>query len=1025
VVHTGREEGVRVWFRVLGSLEVCGPSREFPIVAQRQQIILMMTLLEANRSVSIDRLIEAVWDDAPPATAKAQVQICISMLRRMLTEAGLPEVISTTSNGYMARVPAGALDSLVFAELARKAHQAAAEHRLADADELFREATGLWRGHGVTTGNSRVLRSVEVRLVQDLVSAVEQWTDVRLQLGTHHGLVGYLTELVGHHPLREGLRARLMRVLYQSGQQAQALEVYRSGRRLLVDELGIEPGEELQSLERAILSGAADPAPRPAAPPAAVPVGKVTPRMLPTDIQDFTGHAGPVRALRAHLLSRDGSPNSVPVAVVCGKAGVGKTTLATHVGHLLAGDFPDGQLFVQLNSLSAQPVTVAQTLERFLRALGVAGSSMPERLEERAELYRQLVAHRRILILLDDAVDEEQVRWLVPGAAGCAVVVTSRFRLTGLPGVATITVDVFDQEQALQLLVKVIGGDRAYAELSECMRLVEICGGLPIGLRIAAARLASRPHWSIGQFVERIANENQRLHELVYRGLGVRATLALTYEALGATAQRLFRRLAMLETHDFPGWLAAPLLDTSTHEAEEALEELIDAQFLDVERVGRGGRLRFRLHDLIRTYARERLAHDESPGERSAALARALGGWLSFAEQAHRKEYGGDHTLLHGTAPRWPLPENVVERELVDPIQWYESERHGMVAAVRQAAGAGLDELCWDLALTSVTLFEAHSYFDDWRTTHEIALAESRRTGNRRGEAAMLHSLGALRLFEQRFAEAGGYLRPAELLFAEVGDRHGQALVLRNLAFLDRTQGRMADAQRRCELALPLLRAAGDAVGEAHVLGSIAQIELERGDCAAAEQRLTRALELVQGTGSRRIRCQLLCRLGERYLAARDEVAAEQTFRDVIKMVQEYGDKVGEMYARYGLGVALAGQRRTDEAETELAKAQDQASYLPHRMLGGQIRMARGHLHLERGQADHGLELFSQALQVFSELAMDTWRARALLAVGDAYRSRGQGEAAAMAWRESLALADRLDPKTVQAVTEELRTRTR
>ncbi|MDG4785105.1 BTAD domain-containing putative transcriptional regulator [Micromonospora sp. WMMD1102] len=985
-----------------------------------------MTLIEANRSVGMDRLMEAVWDDAPPATAKAQVQICISMLRRMLTEAGLPpDVISTTSNGYMARVPADQLDSLAFADLTRRAHQAVAEHRLAEADELFRTATGLWRGHGLTTGNSRILKGVDVRLVQELVGAVEQWTDVRLRLGTHHGLVGYLTELVSHHPLREGLRVRLMRVLYQSGQQAEALEVYRSGRRLLVDELGIEPGEELQALERAILSGSPDPAPRPVALPSTVPMPEVTPRQLPTDIQDFTGHTEPVRQLRQHLLSRGDSPYSVPVVVVCGKAGVGKTTLATHVGHLLADEFPDGQLFVQLNSLSVQPVTVAQALERFLRALGVTGSAIPERLEERAELYRQLLAHRRILVVLDDAVDEEQVRWLVPGSAGCAVMVTSRFRLTGQPGVTTVNVHIFDQEEAMRLLVKVIGSDRAYAELSECLRLVEICGGLPIGLRIAGARLASRPHWSIGRFVERIADETQRLHELVYRGLGVRATLALTYKVLSETAQRLFRRLAMLEVHDFPGWLAAPLLDTSVHEGEEALEELIDAQFVDVERLGRSGRLRFRLHDLIRTYARERLAHDDSPAERAAALDRALGAWLYFAEQAHRREYGGDHTLLHGSAERWPLPDIVIERELVDPIQWYESERHGIVAAVCQAARAGLDELCWDLALTSVTLFEAHSFFDDWRVTHEMALAECRRAANRRGEAAMLHSLGALRLFEQRFTEAGWLLRPAQHIFTEVGDRHGQALVLRNLAFLDRAQGRMADATRRCEQALPLLRAAGDAVGEAHVLGSMAQIQLERGDADAAEQQLTRALELVHATGSRRIRCQLLCRLGDLQLAQQDETAAEETFRNVIKLVQEYGDKVGEMYARYGLGVALARQQRTDEAEAELVKVQDQASYLPHRMLGGQIRMVRGGIHLERGMADLALELFSQAQQIFAELEMDTWRVRALLAVGDAYRSRGQSEAASMAWRESLALADKLDPKIVRPVAEELRARTR
>jgi tetratricopeptide (TPR) repeat protein len=473
-----------------------------------------------------------------------------------------------------------------------------------------------------------------------------------------------------------------------------------------------------------------------------------------------------------------------------------------------------------------------------------------------------------------------------------------------------VGIDVFDVDSSVELLGKIVGTERVLAERAATAELVSVCDGLPLALRIAGARLAARPHWRIDELVGRLRDEAHRLDELAHHGLELRSNIGLTYRSLTEPAQRLFRLFGMLAAPDFPAWTAAALLDTDRYLAEELVESLVEAQLLEAHR----GRYRF--HDLVRVYAKELLLKSESDGERRAALARVLGGWLSLAEQAHRRDHGGDYTILHGRAPRWRAPAEVI----VEPMDWWEGERRAVVAAVRQAAAAGMDELCWDLAHTSVTLFEAKGYFDDWLETTRLALETVVAAGNRPGEAVMRYSLGTLRLFQKRLDEAESHFAAALELFDATGNRHGRGLVLRNAAYIDGLRGNTADMHAKYIEALDILRAVDDRIGEAHILRSLAKFEIDSGDMAGAEELLEESLDICLDTRCRRSEAQVRYRFGQLYARTdRVDEAVEALLR-TLRLVRELGDPIGQAYALYELGTVYQREGRP-EAEPTLTEA--------------------------------------------------------------------------------------------------------
>ncbi|MET7400246.1 BTAD domain-containing putative transcriptional regulator [Dactylosporangium sp. NPDC005572] len=974
----------QIEFRVLGPLEVTGHGGPVRVPPGRQEVVLAALLMENNRVVGSNHLVDLIWNEDPPDTARTQVQICVSRLRRTIADAGIQASIDTKPPGYLMRAADDAIDLHVFNRLVAESRALADGGGRAEAADRLRSAVALWRGPFLTGIPSDALRAKALRIDEDRLTAIETYLDLELDLGRHHQLVGEIGRLVHEHPLRERLRGQLMLALYRSGRQAEALEVYRTGRDLLIEELGLTPGDELRSLEAAILAGDGalhdvperDTAGR-SATGAAGPPQVEHPHQLPADTADFVGREELIAAAEEVLAGQDAG-RAMGVVVIVGMPGVGKTTLAKHIAHRLGRQhFPNGQLYCDLGGTRAVPVEAVEVLGRFLRALGIPGPMIPDDVDERAEMYRNLLAQRRVLVVLDNAASEAQVVPLLPGSESCAVLVTSRARLTGLPGAHQLELDILDTAQALELLGRVIGAGRVAKESQAAVGLVRTVGGLPLALRIIAARLAARPHWSLASMVDRLANERHRLDELAHGEMTMRASLSLTHDGLDRTARQLLRLLSLAEGPTMPGWLAGAALDDRRPFPSDLLEPLVDVQMLEVVAVEPTGEFRYRFHEIIRVFAREQLVAIDGETVRVAAWERMIGGWLAIAEQAHRKIYGGDYTVLHGSAPRWQPPPAYVELVLADPLEWMDNEHVNLCTAVEQAAAAQLHELCWDLAATLVTLFEARGYHAQWEKSHRQALAATDRAGNVRGTAVLLGSLGTLHISRGQPDQARAVLDRALALFQRLDDRHGLAMCRRDLGLLDRQRGADDDALDNYQSAVLDFDRAGDVVGRASVLTQRAHIRMRRGESVIAHAELEEALEIYRAAGYVGGQAQALRRMAQ-LLAQRGESAqAEQILAEVLGMVRRSGDVIGEGHLLRNLGEVNAEMGRFAQAQKMFIRGLTiREQVLDH---GGAalIRLDLARLMDRIGDAAAAAELLERAIATFQDRSMDLERGEA------------------------------------------------
>lgn len=941
-------------FEVLGPVRVRSAGAPVPVTATMLRTLLGVLVARANSPVTVDALIDVLWEGKPVEAANKKLQLHVHRLRQRLGEPGR---IRFEHAGYTLTVGADELDADRFEKLL--ADGAKAEP--AQAVALLREALALWRGEPFgDIGDVPLLRAAAERLAELRLVALEDLYAAELAAGHAAAVVPELAELAARHPLRERLQAHLMVALYRAGRRSEALAAYRRTRAAMVEELGLEPGPELQRVERAVLAGDLEEVPAAAE--------ATAPAELPADIPDFVGRAAHVAAAceRLDAAGSGTEPGTVAVATISGKAGVGKTTLAVHVAHRMRARFPDGQLYVNLRGAGTRPLDAADVLARFLRALGVPGSAVPADPDERAALYRSRLAGRRMLVLLDDAAGVAQVRPLVPGAPGCAVLVTSRGRLAGLANARPVDLDVLDAEQAVALLAAVAGPDRVADEAEVAAEIARLCGYLPLAVRIAGARLAARPHWPLTRLVADLGDERHRLDQLRVGDLEVRASFALSHDGLDAPARRAFRLLGLLDAADFPAWTAAALLDTDRAVAEELVDVLVDAQLVDVAGRDAVGQLRYRFHDLLRAYARE-LAAADPVAERTGALRRVVGGWLSLAQVAGARIPTSNFGFALRPLPCWRPDDGTVRLAEAAPLDWFQVEWGSLLGTVEQAFASDLDQLGAALGARLAPVFVVRGLYDDWRALCEITLAGARRAGNRWWEGAALRGLGELDGMQFRLGEAVANLRRAAEIFDELDDDEGRALVAAGLGGALTEMGHDDEAD-----------------GEA-----FAQLE--------------KARLLMTGGGDLRSRVWVLRRLGRLRQRQQRYDDAAGYFQRALAGLDE-GEAVAEAGLLERLGEIRTMQGRGDEAHTAIERAL--RLHRRHGDLFGEARAlgSLGELHRTEGRPDEALNHLADALRRWRQIGFVREQVRTLELLGAVHERIGNTEAAEVARREATLL---------------------
>ncbi|KAB2345243.1 AfsR/SARP family transcriptional regulator [Actinomadura rudentiformis] len=712
-----------LYFRVLGPVVAERDGVPLDVGGPQPRAVLGLLLLEAGRVVSVDRLAEALWEGEPPNSWRVQLQGMVSRLRRKLGAGGerTSAPIDTVPPGYRLRMSDDQLDLLVFRREVERAkrHMAAGEHLL--AAELLHVAMARWRGQICADVASPYVRQAAAGWEDLRLAALEDRIDADIARGRHDELAAELHALVREHPLRERFSGQLMTVLSRAGRPADALAVFRDARERMVAELGIEPSTRLQQLHRAILTGVhgaenAD---------AVRGLPYVVPRQLPADVVDHVGREELLAELDA-VLSSSGPRAAPPRIAITGPGGIGKTALALRLAHRNREAYADGQLYARLGTADA-----AGVLATFLHALGVPPAGVPQAVDERGSLFRELLATRRVLLVLDDVTDEEQLRPLVPAEPRCAVLITSRRRLSGEGALRSVQLDALPADAGLRLFGAIAGPERAAAEPEAAAEIVRLCGGLPLAVRIAAARLRTRPDLTVQDMARRLASHRDRLDWLKQGDVGVRASFQDSYSALSPDQQRLFRRLGALEVPEFPSWVPAALLAVGAAEAERLLDDLVDVHL--VEPAGRGVTgPRYHVHDLIHLMAAE-LA---DPADRIPALRRLLGGWQDLAATADA-ELPHWYGLDPAPPPLWRAPAHMHEAVRAAPLSWFDEERVQLSGQVRSAEDHDLGA-AWPLAQSVTTYFDLQGRFDEWSAALHAGLRVAERAGDRLGQACML-----------------------------------------------------------------------------------------------------------------------------------------------------------------------------------------------------------------------------------------------------------------------------------------------
>jgi DNA-binding SARP family transcriptional activator/tetratricopeptide (TPR) repeat protein len=921
-----------VQLRVAGATVDCGPAR--------QRCVIAALAADAGRPVQVDTLVDRVWGERPPSRVRDSLYVYIGRIRRLFEAAdpmqSEPVQVLRRSGGYQLRIDPDQIDLHRFRHLVAQAGDPSYpdERRmvlLGDALDLWPAVVPLADLTGQWPARARQAWS------REHLQAVLDWAATMLTASRPAATVGRLEALTDQYPLNEALIGVLMRALHGAGRHAEALDRFARTRALLAEELGADPGTDLTALHTAILLDNRQPSPPPGLRQATVP----TPAQLPSGTATFVGRHAAIATLDTLLVSRDAAAGDItpPLPVVCavtGPAGVGKTALALHWAHSVAGRFPDGHLYANLRGFDpdGRPAPPAEVARTFLETLGTPSEQIPHGLDGRNALYRSLLAGRRMLVVLDNARDAEQVRPLLPGAAGCLTLVTSRHQLTGLVAVEnarTIRLDVLSPAEAGDLLTARLGDDRVAAEPEAATRLINACARLPLALSIAAAR-ARQTGFALAALASELDTGSARLDVLdVGDAAGhVRAVFSWSYTALTPPAQHLFRLLGLHPGPDVSTAAAASLAGAPRERSRRTLAELSLANLLTELSPGR-----YAFHDLLRIYAVDLAHRHDSDDDRAAALTRVLDHYTHTARAADRLLHPLREPIDLPLHPPGPGTEPETLADHVDANVWFADERPVLSAVLRSAAEAGLDNHVWHLARALDTYLRSRGHWPDlaaaWQTAlgaagrlghieaqayaHRLlAYAQARidrhsdalvhlghaldlysQAGNRIGQAKTHHSLSYL--YERRgdSSRTLHHARQALDLFRTAHHRRGQALTLTNLGWYLSRLGHHDEALAHCEQALTLFQDLEDRYGQAKTYETLGYVHHRLGQHIEAVDRYERALGLFRALGDRWCEATTLVRLGDTHRAAGNAPAASTHWRGALAILTELGhaDAIG------------------------------------------------------------------------------------------------------------------------------------
>ncbi|MFJ3926139.1 BTAD domain-containing putative transcriptional regulator [Streptomyces sp. NPDC090022] len=968
-------------FAVLGPIRAWRGSEPLASGSPQQRALLAALLLRDGRTATAPELIDAIWGEDPPQQALATIRTYASRLRKVLD----PGLLVSDAGGYAIRTRPTHLDLGIARTLAADAEQARESGDRALARTLLGRALDLWDGEPLAGVPGPYAETERTRLAEWRLQLVETRLDLDLEIGHHAEAVSELTALTAAHPLRERLRELLMLALYRSGRQAEALAVYADTRRLLADELGVDPRPELAALQQRILRADAELALSEAPAPAAAAV-QVRPAQLPATVPDFTGRAAFVTELGEVLAGAEGQV--MAVSALAGIGGVGKTTLAVHVAHAARPHFPDGQLYVDLQGTEARPAEPEAVLGSFLRALGTPDSAIPDSPAERAALYRSTLDGRRVLVLLDNARDAAQVRPLLPGTAGCAALVTSRVRMAGLAGAHLVDLDVMSPEEALQLFTRIVGEERVGAERQAALDVVGACGFLPLAIRIAASRLAARRTWTVSVLAAKLADERRRLDELQAGDLAVKATFELGYGQLEPAQQRAFRLLGLADGPDISLAAAAAVLDLPEHDTEDLLEALVDCSLLESAAPGR-----YRFHDLVRLYARACAERDElPPSERDHAMSRLLDFYLATAARVYSLERPGDRLPAHLAATSYP---GLVFADRHAALDWIYAEADPLLACVRQAcvrqacvrqasaradASVGVLRRAVDLLWAAKDLLESGANSKQYESA-AIALRDAAQaSGDPHAEGRARTTLTNVHLVAGRFAQADDEARQATALARAAGDPLPLCWAPNDRGIIALYESRYTDGERYLMEAIDSFRADGNNVGEASALCNLSRIQAQLG-------RLPSAIELAEQGIAIYDRMGLSLRLANGRYALGTVLAqagrlreAQEQLTEALSLFRDNRQPLWEGITHYRLAESQLAAGRAALAASHAEQA------IALRVMGGEWRRACVVMVLGRalhrlGQTDRARACWRDAEAVFAQLGShELAEARGLLA---------------------------------------------